>query len=180
MVRCFIGFLIPEEIKKDVEAIKDELSKLPIKCKFVERENLHVCFSFLGEVEEKRIEHIIKTLDSICSNFKSFEVFIDGIKAIPSVNYIRVLALDVIEKNENLKNLIEEIRNRIGGDTKPPHLTLCRVKGINNKEVVAEKIEELKKRKIGILKIMAVQLIKSELRRAGPLYSVIHESKFKE
>ena len=52
MVRCFIGVLIPEEIKESIELIKESLIKLPMQCKFVERENLHICFSFLGEVEE--------------------------------------------------------------------------------------------------------------------------------
>ena len=58
MVRCFIGIIIPEDRKNYIERIKKELVSMPIKCKFVESDNLHICISFLGEVEEKRIETI--------------------------------------------------------------------------------------------------------------------------
>lgn len=180
MVRCFVGFLIPEHLRKSISEVKDELSKLEMKCKFVEDENLHICFSFLGEVEEEKIDYISKNLDSICNSYAGFEVFIDGVKPIPSENYIRVIALDVVDSNRVLKSIAKEIQERIGGDSKPPHLTLCRVKNITNKQEMKKKIQELRQKKIGNMKITSVQLIKSELQRGGPLYSAIHESKLME
>jgi len=177
MVRCFIGILVPEEIKNKVKSIKKELENLPMKCKFVEDENLHVCFSFLGELDETKIKTISNNLDEISKKIGTFNVEINGIKMIPNEGYIRVLALDVSDKTGDLEKIGKEIQKEIGGSVKPPHLTLCRVKNIADKPNVVRKIKEMNKI-IGTFTVDRLQLMKSELRKTGPVYTVIHESKF--
>jgi 2'-5' RNA ligase len=176
MVRCFIGYLLPEEVKDDIAKLQEEMKKWPMKCKFVERENLHLCFSFLGEIDETKLNEIGKKLDFLSGKFKKIEAEIDGLIAIPNQNYIRVLALKVIE-NESLKEVYKEVVREIGGDSKPAHITLCRVKSVENKRELKKRIEEVK-RDYGKITIEEIQMIKSELRKTGPLYSVIHHSKF--
>jgi 2'-5' RNA ligase len=177
MVRCFIGILTPEELNENIEKVIEEVKKLPLKCKFVEKRNFHVCLSFLGEVKEEEIESIRKNLDSIALGFKPFDVFIKGIKLIPSEKFLRVIALDVMDESRRIETLRKEIVRIIGGDSKPPHITLCRVKNIEKKGFALKKLEEMKNIEIGKMKIEKIQLIKSELSREGPFYSVIHESK---
>jgi 2'-5' RNA ligase len=173
MVRCFIGFLLPEEIKSKIVDLQEKMRNWPMKCKFVERENLHLCFSFLGEVDESRIKEISNKLDFISRKFKKVEVEVDGLVAIPNQNYIRVLALKILE-NELLKKIFEEIVREIGGDSKPAHITLCRVKSVENNNELKRRIEEEKN--YGKFVIGAIQLIKSELKKSGPVYSVIHQA----
>jgi len=179
MVRCFIGFFLPENIKKHVAEVQREIVKWPLICKFVEMENLHICLSFLGEIREHEIDKISKTLDEICKNYSKFEAVIGGIKSIPNENYIRVLALDVLEKTGTIEKISEEVVQRIGGDSKPPHLTLCRVKNVSDKKTVIQKIRETKFYEKNFV-ITATQLIKSELRKTGPVYSVIHDSELRD
>ena len=177
MARCFIAITIPQVLRKKIKEAQEEIAKLPISCKLVEEENLHVSLSFLGEVEEDKINGIWKTLDEICRGYQNFEVFVSGIKPIPSESYIRVLALDVFDKNGEMKRIGKEIKEKIGGDVKPPHLTLCRVKSIREKEVVVKKIREM-----GLMgfderfPVIEIVLMKSELRGKGPVYSAIHSS----
>jgi 2'-5' RNA ligase len=173
MVRCFIGFLLPEEVKAKVFELQEKMKMWPMKCKFVEKENLHLCFSFLGEIDDSRIKEISDKLDFISKKFKKIEVEVDGIVAIPSQNYIRVIALKIVE-NELLKKIFEEIVREIGGDSKPAHITLCRVKSVENKNELRRRIGEEKS--YGKFVIGAIQLIKSELRKSGPVYSVIHQA----
>jgi len=97
MVRCFIGILIPEEIKPKIIELQNFLSNF-VKAKFVERENLHLCFSFLGEKNEKEIENVKEKLNEIGKNFESFEVKVKGIKLIPSQSFVRVIALNVFDE----------------------------------------------------------------------------------
>jgi 2'-5' RNA ligase len=132
-----------------------------------------LCFSFLGEIDDSRIKEISDKLDFISKKFKKIEVEVDGIVAIPSQNYIRVIALKILE-NELLKKIFEEIVREIGGDSKPAHITLCRVKSVENKNELRRRIEEEKS--CGKFVIGAIQLIKSELRKGGPVYSVIHQA----
>ncbi|MCS7105848.1 MAG: RNA 2',3'-cyclic phosphodiesterase [Candidatus Aenigmarchaeota archaeon] len=180
MVRCFVGLLTPKELNQNIRKVLEEIKKLPMKCKFVEEQNFHICLSFLGEVEKSEIEKIKKILDSITFNFKSFEVLVEGIKLIPNKNFLRVIAFDVRDESKKIEELRRMIVNTIGGDSKPPHITLCRVKSVEKRDFVTKKLEEMKDLSIGKMKIDRLQIIKSELRKEGPVYSILHESKFKE
>lgn len=173
MVRCFIGISIPEEVKKDIKNIQDEIGKLPISCKFVETENLHLCLLFIGEVQDDKIEYISAALDDVCSRFSSFDVSIRNIKTIPNENYIRVIAIDAIDENKNLERISSELKQKISGDYKPPHLTLCRVKKIDDRQKVLTELKNMQYDKK--IRVSEIQLIKSELTRSGPVYKVIHE-----
>ncbi len=140
----------------------------------VERENLHISLSFLGEVVEDRINDISKKLDEICSRYQSFEASVSTIKLIPNENFVRVLALDV--SGSTLKMLSRDIEHEIGGDAKPQHLTLCRVKNIRDKQKTVEDIKRVGSG-VGSFMVSSVCLIQSVLQKPGPIYTVLHESK---
>ncbi len=175
MARCFIGIFLPERVKNEVIAIQNELKNLPIDCKFVEPDNLHISLSFLGEVEESEIEEIKQKLLEIGNSITKFNVISHELKLIPNERYVRVIALDAFDEQKILIVLSKMIRERMGGDVKPPHITLCRVKNIVNKPLFIEKIKNLK---INVSNFAAdkICLIKSELRRQGPIYSVLFET----
>jgi 2'-5' RNA ligase len=178
MARCFIGFLIQEGSKEKIRQVIGELKSLPMECKFVEEENLHLCFSFLGEVEDEKIKDISSGVNSVASNYSSFDVKIHGMRMIPNENYIRVLALDV-DGGSTLIRMIKSIQEEVGGDAKPPHLTLCRIRSIKDKQTFVERIKELQGREITNFTVDSIQLIRSELSKSGPIYTSIHESKLK-
>jgi 2'-5' RNA ligase len=173
MVRCFIGVFIPPEKTEKIIEIQKQIQKLPISLKLVEKENLHICLSFLGNVEEEKLKEICEKLDLICKRYKKFEIEISGIKFIPSENYVRVLALDV--KNGILETIRKNVKNEIGGDSKPLHLTLCRIKKIENKKETIEKIKKIDSN-IGKFTIEKISLIKSVLQKTGPVYTSLHDS----
>jgi len=174
MVRCFIGVFVPNELKNKILAIQNEIKAIGESCKFVESENLHVSLSFLGEVPEEEIKNVSSELDLICRGHKKSEAIISGIKLIPNENYVRVVVIEV--ENDDLKTLAEEIKERIGGDVKPPHLTLCRVGYLKDKQKFAQAIKMIDG-EVGSFTVASVQLIKSDLSRAGPKYTTIHEAK---
>jgi 2'-5' RNA ligase len=175
MVRCFVGIFLPEKVKNEIVAIQNELKKFPTDCKFVEFENLHICLSFLGEVDGNRVNEIKQKLNDIGKYFTKFDSFIHELKLIPSDKYVRVIALDVFDEQKNLIKLGKMIREQIGGDVKPPHVTLCRVKNIMNKPLFLEKVKNLKF-DVGTFTVDEICLIKSELSRHGPVYSVLSEA----
>jgi 2'-5' RNA ligase len=170
--------MIPEDVKENIEPIKNELAQLPMNCKFVEKENLHICLSFLGEVDESRINDISTKLDEISKDFHEFEIDVYGIKTIPNERYIRVLAFDVTSENNSLNILQERLVKNIGGNAKPPHLTICRVRNVKDKKKVLKSLEIYKSKYISKFNVSSIQLIESRLRKTGPIYSVLHESVF--
>jgi 2'-5' RNA ligase len=173
MVRCFVGLFIPTEIKEKIIKIQNQIQKLPITLKLVEAENLHICLSFLGEVKEEKIKNICEKLDSICKRYNKFEVEISGIKLIPSENYVRVLALDV--KSNMLESIRKDVEKEIGGDSKPLHLTLCRIKKIEDKKETIEKIKKIES-EVGKFEVEKISLIKSILQKSGPIYTSLYDS----
>lgn len=175
MVRCFIGIFVPEECKEAICKIQEKIRKLPVECKFVERENLHLSLSFLGEVSEGKVREVEKKLEDLGKKFTSFKVECRQILFIPSKKYFRVLALDVKEGRSMLIGISNEIKREIGGDVKPPHLTLCRVKKIFEKERVIKSLED--ENSSISFRVNSIQLVRSILTKKGPIYQVIKEVK---
>jgi 2'-5' RNA ligase len=177
-MRCFIGIMLPSEIKEKIKDLQNAINNLPINCKLVEDRNLHICLSFLGEITKERITHISHLLDKVCEKYSKFEVKVSKIKLIPNESYVRVIALDVID-SEILDKLRKEVAEKIGGDSKPLHVTLCRVKNILNKQKFLSEIRKFEKIEIGKLVVDKVQIIESKLDKKGPTYTVIKESLLK-
>ncbi len=172
MGRCFVGIMVPEHIRDVAISLQKRLAEFGMKCKFVEPKNMHICLSFLGEVDDRKIEDLKRALDAVAERYKSFDIKIGKMKFIPSENYIRVIVLSVDDLLERMRKAVVEA---VGGDSKPPHLTLCRVKYVDDKKRFVNEFGEVVCGET--FRVGSIQLIKSELQRSGPVYTVIHESR---
>jgi len=163
MVRCFIA-VYPVKSQKIYE-LQEKIGKL-VNGKEVEKENMHITLSFLGEKQESEINGIKEKLTNITRNSCKREAILTRVKFIPSDKFIRVIAIDVA----GLNDLSRAIEREVGGDVKPPHLTLFRVKNIRDKKTLLkfEKIEI--NEKVFVDKIC---LMKSTLTPKGPIYEII-------
>lgn len=160
--------MLPEGLKDSVIVLQERVKKF-VDAKFVEGGNLHISLSFLGEVDETQTENINNSLDGICRGHKKFEVKTGEVKFIPSLDFLRVVALDV-ESNE-LKGISREVKTEIGGDVKPPHLTLCRVRKVVDKDGLA-KLSGVEMKFV----VDKICVVESRLSRAGPTYIAVHDS----
>lgn len=179
-MRAFVGFFVPEAIKNYVLSLQNELRKLSMSCKMVELNDIHVCLSFLGEVEDGKVSDLCAALTKVCEGNKKFEVFLGDVKTIPSESYIRVIVLEVSDPSGSLKNVCSGVKESIGGDMKPPHLTLCRVKVVSDKFKVLSGIKSLKSTSGLSFPVSSLSLIKSELSRSGPVYNVVYSAELAE
>jgi len=171
---------MPDKAKKAVTELQKSIEPLPASCKMVEAENLHVCLSFLGDIEKNEVEGILKNLDEVCSKHSSFEVGIERIKLIPSPSYVRVIVLSLSSTNDTLERISYEIKEKVGGSVKPPHITLCRVRSVSDKGKFLSGVESLVGRAIDRdtkFTVDSIAIIKSELSPTGPRYSIFKEFK---
>lgn len=174
MVRLFVGIFVPKDLKDSIIHLQDGIRKLYARCKFVEPENFHVNLSFLGEVSEDEVENIKRKLVGVCEKFEKFEVDVSGLKIIPNEKYIRVLALGIMS-NRRLEELSEEIKKQIGGDVKPPHLTLCRINyPVDDKEKFVSELGKINW-SVGKFIVSSVSLVKSIVTGKGPTYTSLHD-----
>jgi len=171
-MRCFVGFLVPEAAKSGLLALQEQLRKLPVDCKYVESENLHVCLSFLGEIDEAAVAKAEAGLEAVCKEGFKFGLAAGCINLIPSESYVRVIVLDVHDASGSLGRIAEGVKRGVGGDAKPPHITLCRVRDIRDKPATVEKIKKIAFEKIEF-DVDEISLIKSELGAGEPKYSVV-------
>jgi len=176
-MRAFVGFLVPEKIKNDVVNLQSALEKLPMTCKMVESDNIHVCLSFLGDVEESEVKEIQSSLSKICNIRPRFEVGIGNIRLIPNEKYIRVIVLEVLDTSGALKSISSEIKEKIGGRMSPAHITLCRVRSVSNKKEVVSSVKDIQIKDNLKFDVNSIELIKSVINRTGPVYTIVHEAK---
>jgi len=165
--RLFVA-VYPIPFKEEIVELQKKLSCF-IVGKVVEVENLHLTLSFLGDVEEKAVEEIKKKLEEIASFFTPFEIAFDGIKLIPTPRFIRVIGLETTSKS--LWNLAKTVEKTVGGDVKPPHLTLFRVKKVKDRASLLRLVESIKFSRSMIVE--DIKLMKSTLTRKGPIYEAV-------
>ncbi len=171
-MRLFTCVLIPNKIKLSLLKFQDELSRIPIKGNFVEKDNLHITVTFLGEKNENETKGIMNGLNKLDANI--FRIQLNGIKIIPGMNNIKIIGISVRDKDKRLKDLIEKTVRNIGGvyhlESK---LTLCRVSKIFDKNKVLDFLRKNQHVKFGEFEVNSINLMESVLTKNGPLYKNI-------
>lgn len=173
-MRLFISIEMPEEIKEYLGTIQQNIDFSKDKVKWVSPNQMHLTLKFLGKVQTDKVKDISAALRQI--KVAPFSVNLGNIGVFPSEDYIRVIWVSLnpekeileLQKNidENLKTLFEKEK-----DFKA-HITLARVKYIENKEDFIAKLKNIKieSKKIDINNF---KLMKSTLTPLGPVYDEV-------
>jgi len=178
-MRTFIAIKInPEEKLLEIfSTLKKSLAGEVIN--WVSSENLHLTLRFLGETSQAQVGEIVKLLESISEQFQPFQFEIKGVAVFKNKIQPRVLFLS-IENDFMLKKLAGEIEESVmphGFDweekTFNPHLTLGRIKFIQNKDVVYSLVNKLKSTYIQQVTVSEIIFYQSILGSEGPTYNPI-------
>jgi len=167
-MRLFVAIYPNEELREKIYKFSLNLLTLPASLKLVEKENIHISVTFLGEVDENELQFIKEKIRNIVKKYGKFFVDIGNIKLIPSKDFVRVIALSVFDQT----NSITKIAKEIGGDFKEPHLTLARVKKISDRKRFISQISSFSfsSEKLFVNEII---LFQSFLSREGPTYTIL-------
>lgn len=177
-MRTFIALEFPENVRAEIFHAFEGLKKSG-SCygNFVEKENLHMTLSFLGEISEEKSEAIKKILSEI--DFQKFPIEIGKVGFFPNEHHIKVIWLEVVSSEiANLKKEIEMQLSKEGFSFTDsefiPHLTVARIKGIKAKSKFFEEIEKIKVPKIFFI-AEDFAFMKSILKGKSPEYKVIEK-----
>ncbi|MCX8146867.1 MAG: RNA 2',3'-cyclic phosphodiesterase [Candidatus Woesearchaeota archaeon] len=171
-MRLFIAISISKEAEEELKRLQNELryAKLNLVKDF------HLTLKFLGDVDNKKIDKIKERLKEIKS--KKFSLELSDIGVFPSENYIRVVWVGLKPENKvvELQNAVESSLEDIFEKDKnfKPHITIARVKAIENKKEFKSIIKNLKV-KIVKSEITCFKLIKSTLTPKGPVYEILEK-----
>jgi 2'-5' RNA ligase len=168
--RCFIALKIPEKIKGKIQEIQKQIPNF--KGKLTEAESLHLTLKFLGEITDDKIKLIRNLLDEIES--RKFEAEISSIGFFD--NKFQFIVWLFISNCEKIQNEIDEKLSQSFEKEKifMSHLTIARIKSLDDKKLF---INSLKKIKFDPIKfdVDSFCLMKSELSKEGPKYSIIEK-----
>ncbi|PKP35227.1 MAG: RNA 2',3'-cyclic phosphodiesterase [Bacteroidetes bacterium HGW-Bacteroidetes-17] len=162
-----------------LEQLKNVLKHESIK--WVSSNNLHLTLKFFGETPVEKINSIILSLEEVLNPWPEFEFKIEKIGIFGS-SYHPKLIWAGISNNDRLKEMKKDITTnleKIGyfNDRQNfvPHLTLGRIKQINNRKLFQENLQKCRDLKFQTVMVSKIYLYESVLERAGPIYTVIHE-----
>lgn len=181
-VRSFIACGIDQALVPRIREIQDTLKAESDSAgvKWIDPENLHFTLKFLGEIDEGIIANIREGIMGVAESASSFDLAISGLGAFPSVSRPRVIWLGTGNGKEKLRALareIEEMSASYGipkeGKVFVPHLTLGRVKSDHGLRGLAETIQRLASVEVGITRVSEICLMRSDLKRSGPVYTVL-------
>ncbi len=149
------------------------------KIKWVDLQNIHITLKFFGETPDSRIPDIVHVLDEIQQKFQPFNITLNGVGIFGSSYKPRVIWFG-IKENKALMDLglnVLESADNIGFERDRqnfrPHLTIGRIKYIEDKRSLNKVIEPYRDLKIQESEVTEMHLYESILQPSGPVYKVI-------
>lgn len=179
-MRAFMAVEVNTKLVDTIMEVQKVLAEANAQIKFVEPENLHFTFKFLGDITPQKAESILNMVESKAENYEPFNIKIKGIDAFPNLGYIKVLWLGV-EEPDTFSKMQEDFDQefvKMGFNKERsyiPHLTIGRVKGVQNKELLSNLVKELDDIDIGSMKVDRIVLKESDLTPVGPIYTDLKE-----
>ena len=155
-------FIASPVILDDYASIQEDFKDI-IEGKWVEEENLHLTWVFLGDVKNEK--HVIDKLKKVSP--------LEGEVSIKEMGYFgrppRVLFAKTEEKL--LYNIAREFKEA-GFDLYrfKPHITLCRIKAIHDYKAYKEKLKNYREKSLGSI-LPEINLYKSVLTDQGALHT---------
>lgn len=185
MKRIFAAVKIypSEQLLHVFDQLKLELKR--DKIKWVKPGNIHITLKFFGETDELEIPGIIDSLESVAKEKNPFEIEMKNVGIFGSPYNPRVIWFG-LENAKPLINLANSVLNSMDvmgfkrdRQNFVPHLTIGRIKSIDQKNHFQDVINKYKHHDIQFQKIQRFHLIESILRPTGPEYKIIQTFELK-
>ncbi len=181
MKRLFIAVKINPD--KNLLEVYNSLKRecFASKIKWVDSKLFHITLKFLGETPEEKIPVIKKVMEKTVNDFNVFDFDIKGVGIFGSSYRPRVIWLG-LERREELKRLgktiiksLEEYGFETDSQNFVPHLTVGRIKYVQNKNKLRKLIDQYKEAFLQNVKVEKIILYESILKREGPQYFPLYE-----
>ena len=74
MIRSFLAIELPEAIRNKIDEIQGDLKSSHADVRWVNPEKIHLTLKFFGNIEEARVESIIKAIENPVRNTPVFSL----------------------------------------------------------------------------------------------------------
>jgi 2'-5' RNA ligase len=187
VIRTFIAVDLPPGVLDALGQISGQLQdKLPVTpVRWVDYRKMHLTLKFLGDISTENIAMVEKILQSEGTKRQPMEIGIGGIGAFPKIRHPRVIWIGVEAPDElfDLRRGIEDGVARLGYNYDKydftPHLTLGRISrkaSARDVRSVGNVLHEFQVGFIGVARIDAVHLYRSDLKPDGARYTKLYSA----
>lgn len=180
MLRLFIAVPAPPAVRIEAARVIDRLRGRG-DVRWTPTERLHLTLKFLGDTSPEKVPLLAEIIAESANIFSPFVVELGDVGAFPNLRRPQTVWLGV-QRAEGLSKLAEEIDRAVSKlgferEARPfrAHLTLGRVKSSRGLGALADALLACAGSPADIeWPVEEMELIRSELRPSGPLYSILH------
>jgi RNA 2',3'-cyclic 3'-phosphodiesterase len=183
-MRTFVSIEIPDDIKNKIEKLVNKLKLMLTPIKWVDKKNLHVTLKFIGWVNDEKVPPLIDCIKGCAGDFGSFDLSFSGLGVFPSAKRPRVIWIGTSAGADKVKKLGDCIEAEVAKEGVceeerefSPHLTIGGIKEKIDVGALNDFIEKNKDIEFGSFRVDHVSMMKSTLRRSGPIYEEIEKIK---
>ena len=180
-IRSFIAIELPDEVRRKLGQLEERLKsggQAPVR--WVHPESIHLTLKFLGDIAATRVGEITEAMAQSARGITPFTIEVSGTGVFPNVRRARVAWVGLggeVDKLLQLQKNIESNLAILGFAAEErdftPHLTIARVNERASPEerqrfgelVTATSFDG------GRIPVNGINLMKSQLTRAGAIYS---------
>lgn len=185
-IRSFIAIELPDELRRRLGQLETSLEAGGrYRAKWVRPDSIHLTLKFLGDVDADRIAGIGEAISEAARGIPPFSLEVKEPGAFPNLNRVQVVWVGIggeLDKLGRLQERLESNLEPLGFAPEKrafrPHLTLARLyngASLEERREFGRHIAAVSFDPVG-LPVGAVNLMKSQLTRAGAVYSRLHRA----
>lgn len=179
--RIFLSIRIPDELKRELAKIQRFLADNSDNLNFVNPDQLHITFAFLGWISEETKKRAQRAATLVAESMAEFSVYPTTLSAFPRINRPSVIWIGLGGESEKLNLLTKKLVDTLirfgvkiitSGDIYSPHITLARIKTQSKHRQFSELRDLIENTKVDLksfqIPVRQIMAFKSDLRHSGP------------
>jgi len=184
--RIFVAINLPQDIKNQLARREDKWKDLPAR--WTQKDQLHITLEFLGYLNDIETAEVCKKTAEVAESQEIFSVSLNKIIYAPPGKIPPKMIWATGEKSKELsllksnlqKSLLEAVRFKPEERDFSPHVTLSRINEWEFKTMDQDEIPEVDEDINLAFTVESIEVMESELKRGGPVYTVLQSCSFKE
>ena len=179
-IRAFLALELPPEVTSGLLEAITELKRAGADVKWSDAGHLHLTLKFLGELPESVLQRAAVVAEDVARAVPPLDLDFRGVGCFPEGGPPRVLWAGCEERTGRLQGAARDLDARLGlaglpRETRPfaAHVTLGRVRSPRRADRLRALLRDLAGSAFGSHAARELVLIKSDLRREGPIYTAL-------
>jgi 2'-5' RNA ligase len=186
-IRTFIAVDPGKELRSRCIVLQETLARAGADVKWVGPDNLHVTLLFLGEVADRTVPAVCRTVALVAGRHEGFSLDVHTVGCFPNPRRPRVVwagigagAQELVALHDALEPPLMELGCYRREERQfTPHITLGRVRGEQSIEGLAAALARKADWHAGSVDVRELLVLSSELMSDGPVYTVLGRGKLR-